>query len=86
MDKSPIEKAAQAVGGPAKLAALLGVTVQAVGNWKDRGIPLERCVAVEDATKGLVTRKDLRPDDWHLYWPELAESKTVSRKTKAVAR
>lgn len=31
------------------------------------------CVAIERATCGAVTRRDLRPDDWHLIWPELAE-------------
>ena len=33
----------------------------------------ENCVGLELATDGAVTRKDLRPDDWHLIWPELAE-------------
>lgn len=32
-----------------------------------------RCVQIEQATNGQVTRKDLRPDDWHLIWPELAQ-------------
>lgn len=31
------------------------------------------CVAIERATNGAVTRRDLRPTDWHLIWPELAE-------------
>jgi len=33
----------------------------------------ERCPAIERATNGAVRRQDLRPDDWHLIWPELAE-------------
>lgn len=28
--------------------------------------------AIERETSALVTRKDLRPDDWPLIWPELA--------------
>lgn len=32
-----------------------------------------RCVAIERATNGAVTRKDLRPHDWRDIWPELAE-------------
>lgn len=32
----------------------------------------ERCVEIEKATDGAVTRKDLRPDDWERIWPELA--------------
>jgi len=31
------------------------------------------CVAIERATGGVVTRKDLRPDDWWKIWPELVE-------------
>ena len=30
-----------------------------------------RCVAIERATNGQVTRKDLRPHDWKDIWPEL---------------
>lgn len=29
------------------------------------------CVSIEKNSNGQVTRKDLRPDDWHLIWPEL---------------
>lgn len=29
------------------------------------------CVAIERATAGAVTRADLRPDDYWLYWPDL---------------
>lgn len=28
-------------------------------------------VTLEKATAGEVTRRDLRPKDWHLIWPEL---------------
>lgn len=27
---------------------------------------------IERATEGAVTRRDLRPDDYHIHWPELA--------------
>lgn len=57
------------------MAALLGVTVQAVCFWRDgkRSLPIQHCPTIELATEGAVTRRDLRPDDWHLIWPELAE-------------
>jgi DNA-binding transcriptional regulator YdaS (Cro superfamily) len=35
----------------------------------------ELAAMLERATGGVVTRQDLRPDDWHLIWPELAEPK-----------
>lgn len=57
------------------LAAKIGVTPAFVSQWRTgfRPIPVERCAAIERATGGAVTRKELRPDDWHLIWPELAE-------------
>lgn len=35
------------------------------------------CVRIEVATLRAVTRQDLRPDDWHEIWPELARKKSV---------
>ncbi|UGQ49253.1 YdaS family helix-turn-helix protein [Massilia endophytica] len=31
----------------------------------------ERCVAIWHFTCGVVTRQELRPDDWMRIWPEL---------------
>ena len=31
----------------------------------------ELCVTLEKNSGGAVRRWDLRPDDWHLIWPEL---------------
>ncbi|OJU90979.1 MAG: Cro/Cl family transcriptional regulator [Burkholderiales bacterium 66-5] len=49
-------------GGPAKLAALLGCSVQAVCFWRDglRRIPAERCPDIERLTG--VRCEELRPD------------------------
>lgn len=33
----------------------------------------EMAAGIERATAGQVTRKALRPADWHLIWPELSE-------------
>lgn len=33
----------------------------------------ERCISIEQATNGEVTRKDLRPEDWERIWPELVK-------------
>ena len=32
----------------------------------------ELCVRIERESGHAVTRKDLRPEDWELIWPELA--------------
>jgi DNA-binding transcriptional regulator YdaS (Cro superfamily) len=74
-DKTPIELAAEAVGGLTKLSALLNLDIQVVSNWRKRGVPIERCVAIENATKGKVTRRELRPNDWRDIWPELASKR-----------
>ncbi|WP_092970709.1 YdaS family helix-turn-helix protein [Ralstonia sp. NFACC01] len=39
-----------------------------------------RCVAIEVATQGSVRRQDLRPDDWHLIWPELFTARASSTR------
>ena len=75
VEKTPLEKACEIVGGQSKLAGILGVTPQAITAWLSysRPIPILRCSQIEQATDGKVTRKDLRPDDWHLIWTELKE-------------
>lgn len=69
-----LDQAADFVGGRAVLAGALGVKLAALGNWKVRGVPVERCVPIEAATAGAVTRKDLRPSDWAEIWPEAARA------------
>ena len=61
-------------GRKSMLATAMKVPSQLVSQWANgsRPIPITRCVAIERATNGAVTRRDLRPDDWHLIWPELA--------------
>ena len=57
------------------LAKTLGVSPGMIYQWQNgiRPISIGRCPAIEKATNGLVTRRDLRPDDWSLIWPELQE-------------
>jgi len=50
------------------------ISPQAVHKWIDDGVPINRCLAIELAMGGEITRKDLRPDDWHLIWPELTKA------------
>lgn len=58
-------------GGLTSFAAKLGVSPQALSNWRVRGIPPGKCKAFAAATG--ISVKRLRPDDWADYWPELAE-------------
>jgi DNA-binding transcriptional regulator YdaS (Cro superfamily) len=68
-----LTEATKQAGGVSALAAAIGVTQSAVSNWRSRGgyVPPEHCASIEHATSGAVTRRDLRPDDWHRIWPEL---------------
>lgn len=60
---SAIEQACTAVGGQSHLAQRLGVSPQAVSKWivKARA-PAQRCLEIEVATGGAVSRYALRPD------------------------
>jgi len=57
------------------LAAKLKVTPGFIHQIKKglRPVPIDKCVPIEQSTNGMVTRKDLRPNDWHLIWPELTQ-------------
>lgn len=58
---SAIDHAIQQAGGASRLASILGVTPQAVSNWKAReSVPPEQVLAIENATG--ISRHDLRPD------------------------
>lgn len=50
-----------------------------------RPVPVEHCLAIERATNGLVTRRDLRPDDWQKIWPDLAEQAPAQPATEIIA-
>lgn len=68
-----IKKAIDLFGGKqTALAYACNVSQPAVRKWLYGGaISPESASAIERATKGAVRRQDLRPQDWHLIWPEL---------------
>lgn len=63
-------------GSKTKLARAINAQPQLVWQWATgvRPVPVRRCLPIELATGGDVTRKDLRPADWQEYWPELAQA------------
>lgn len=77
---SALQVAIDKAGGQAALAARIGVKQQLVWNWLNRGnaVPPEHCAAIEQATEGTVTRRDLRPEDWARIWPELAQAAGIN--------
>jgi DNA-binding transcriptional regulator YdaS (Cro superfamily) len=57
-------------GGVSKLAAQVGITVSFLSQMASgyTRIPPSRALAIEVATNGLVTRREMLPDDWQRFW------------------
>lgn len=70
-----VAAAAEILGSQAALARSLSVSPPTINQWSKgiRPVPEKMAVAIEAITTGAVTRRDLRPNDWHLIWPELAQ-------------
>lgn len=64
MEKDALERAVRIVGGQTALAQILGKSQSHVWYWLNKGgrVPAEHAVIIEAATKGEVTRHQLRPD------------------------
>lgn len=62
-------------GAAARLARMLGVHPVMVSQWISgvKAVPAERCPAIEQATDGLVTCEELRPD---IPWAVLRKQST----------
>jgi DNA-binding transcriptional regulator YdaS (Cro superfamily) len=75
-DFQPIRDASAFVGSASELARRLDVPAMTVSQWATgkRPVPIIRCVEIEELTGGVVTRKQLRPDDWWQIWPDLRET------------
>lgn len=62
-------------GGLSSWAEVLGVSYvylsQLIARQNGREPGPELSVLIEQATGGAVTRREVRPDDWWLIWPEL---------------
>ncbi|CQR43890.1 conserved hypothetical protein [Thiomonas sp. CB3] len=69
-----LSEAITAHGGLSACARLIGVKPPTLHQWIKglRPVPPRRCYALESALA--VRRWDLRPDDWHLIWPELIDT------------
>lgn len=63
MSTDPIQRAIEAIGSQNALADALGIRAPSITGWKNRSkVPASRCLAIEQATGGAVTRYELRPD------------------------
>jgi len=77
-----VAAAAEIAGSQAALARCLNVTAPTINQWAKgvRPIPERMAVAIESTTKGAVTRRDLRPEDWQDIWPELSQPSTSEKE------
>ena len=57
-----MEKVIKYFGSQKQLANLLGVTQMAISQWKKRGIPIKRCVQIEQLSKGAIKREEIWSD------------------------
>lgn len=60
--QSALARAIEHGQGLSALARRIGVSRQAINNWRERGVPAERAVDIERALDGHVSRRELRPD------------------------
>ena len=63
------------LGGPTRVSKMVNVSVPAVSMWQNGDIPYDKLVilaaTLEKESHGLVTRKNLFPNNYKLIWPEL---------------
>lgn len=58
------------------LARAIGVPPSFVSKMVngEKAVPFDKCMPIELATDGAVTRRDLKPDEYLKHWPELADT------------
>ena len=76
-------------GRAVALAECIGVSQAFMSDMVNgiKPIPAEHCKAIERFTAGAVGCVEMRPLDWHKYWPELAQAPAHSAQpaTETVA-
>lgn len=75
MDKITSTAMIRLLGGPTRVSKMVNVSVPAVSMWQNGDIPIDKMVilaaTLEKESHGLITRKNLFPNNWKLIWPEL---------------
>jgi len=63
------------LGGCTRVSKMVNVSVPAVSMWQNGDIPYDKLVilaaTLEKESHGLVTRKNLFPNNYKLIWPEI---------------
>jgi DNA-binding transcriptional regulator YdaS (Cro superfamily) len=79
-----IATAISKAGGASKLARQLGITRQAVEQWRGRVVPPEHVLVIEKITG--VSRYDLRPDIYGAPPADIDRKKLEAPKRRAESR
>lgn len=60
-----------------KIAKLINSHAPDISRWAsgDRPVPPHKALAIEMATEGEVSRKELLPNDWQCFWPDLSKER-----------
>ena len=63
------------LGGCTRVSKIVNVSVPAVSMWQNGDIPYDKLMilaaTLEKESHGLITRKNLFPNNYKLIWPEL---------------
>lgn len=72
-------------GRQSALAKAIGAYAPDVSRWADgtRPIPVAYAAAIEAATGGQVTRKEMFPDEWKRIWPELETDPQTPKRRRS---
>ena len=75
MDKISSTAIIKLLGGCTRVSKMVNVSVPAVSMWQNGDIPYDKLVilaaTLEKESHGLVSRKNLFPNNYKLIWPEL---------------
>jgi hypothetical protein len=75
MDKITSTAMIRLLGGCTRVSKIVNVSVPAVSMWQNGDIPYDKLVilaaTLEKESHGLVTRRNLFPNNYKLIWPEL---------------
>lgn len=80
--KEAFKIAIELCGSQKKLAEKLGCTQVQISQWCHCliSVPVYICCLLERITEGKIKRKDMRPDDWFLVWPDLLKTPDDHKK------
>jgi hypothetical protein len=75
MDKISSTAMIRLLGGCTRVSKMVNVSVPAVSMWQNGDIPYDKLVilaaTLEKESHGLVSRKNLFPNNYKLIWPEI---------------